>query len=170
VKIIIGGIGNSSPNPLIFPQISTRLIKIHPVPNDNRTVLANSGGKSLQKIATIPRANPNPPFADRKKAELSTASAGRSFIVFSFTTFGIAIKMTPIKDNIEPITVKEKLVSIKILFSLIFKNLYMKYTNKYFVMCEHLQMYAIICSIDNFISQLFFLSFLFILFQKGFSI
>jgi len=27
-----------------------------------------------------------------------------------------------------------------------------------------------ICSIDNFISQLFFLSFLFILFQKGFSI
>ena len=108
----MGGSGNSSLNPLNFPDNKAALTKIKPVPKESRTVVAYSDGKFLQYIATIPNANPKPPLAARNKADIFTASVGRSLIVFSFTAFGTEIKTIPKRVITEPMIVNAKFVSI----------------------------------------------------------
>lgn len=129
---IIGGIGKS-PYPLIFPEIKDRLTISNPVPSERSTMLAYSTGRFLQYIATIPKANPNPPFAALNIAAICTASDGKSGSTFSFTTLGIAMKTTPIKDKITPIIINAMFVSTFVLL-LFFYIQHLQHTNTFSIM------------------------------------
>ncbi len=111
VNKIIGGMGISSSNPLTLPDTIVKITTTKPDPIENNKCPAYSTGRWRQYKAIVPIAMARPPNTTRKSADIETASFGSFPMIFSLTTFGIALKISPTNIITIPITARARLVS-----------------------------------------------------------
>lgn len=111
VNNIIGGIGNSSSNPLNLPDTIVSIKTINPEPIEKSNLPACSAGKSRQYSAIVPMAIAKPPNTTRNNAEIPTAFSGNCPMIFSLTNFGTALKIMPTSIKTDPMIVNARLVS-----------------------------------------------------------
>ena len=112
VNKIIGGMGISSSNPLNLPDTIVKITTTKPDPIENNKCPAYSAGRWRQYKAIVPIAIARPPNTTRKSADMETASLGSFPMIFSLTTFGIALKISPTNIITIPITARARLVSM----------------------------------------------------------